>query len=67
MATISEDYNIEIPKSIRDALGLRPGQKVDFIRVGNTFRLVRLKGIESLRGILKGADLSDYRDEDDRL
>ncbi len=66
-ARVSEDYTVEIPRDVREALGLEPGQEVDFIRVGDSVRLIRRKGIHALRGILKGFDLSDYRDEEDRM
>ena len=62
---ISEDFKIEIPIEVRDAMKLEVGQEVAWLPVGNTFRLVRVKTLQELRGTLKG-DWSDYRDETDR-
>ncbi len=62
--TIDNDFRIEIPEEIREALQLQPGQEVGFVRVGHSVRLVKVRTLNELRGTLKG-DWSDYRDEED--
>lgn len=62
--TISSRYQIVIPKEIRDALGLKPGQKVQAIRRGQRIELVPLRPLEELRGFLRGIDTMVARDED---
>jgi AbrB family looped-hinge helix DNA binding protein len=64
--TISPKYQIVIPKSIRESLGLRPGQKVQTIQYGDRVELVPLVPIEQMRGFLRGID-TDVPREDDRL
>ncbi len=61
--TIGEDYSIRLPRWVCELLDLRPGDEVRFISRGGSTELVKAGGIGSLRGILKGCDLSDYREE----
>lgn len=62
---LSSKGQIVIPKEVRDTLGLKPGQVVVFVTVGNTVSLVPQKDITELRGIAKGRDISNYRDRSD--
>jgi hypothetical protein len=44
-----------MPLSVRNALGLRPGAKVDFVPEGDGFRLVALKtDVATLKGRFAG-------------
>ena len=63
--TISPKYQVVIPKDIRDALGLRPGQKIQAIQYGDRVELVPLVPISQMRGFLAGID-TDVPREDDR-
>jgi len=62
---LSSKGQIVIPKEVRETLGLKPGQTVVFVTVGNTVTLVPQRDISDLRGIIKGADISNYRDRSD--
>jgi AbrB family looped-hinge helix DNA binding protein len=64
--TISPKYQVVIPKSIREALGLRPGQKVQVIPYGSRVELVPVVPVTQLRGFLRGID-TDVPREADRL
>lgn len=64
--TVSPKYQVVIPKAIRDALGLRPGQKIQAIQYGDRVELVPLLPIKDMRGFLKGID-TDVPREGDRL
>jgi AbrB family looped-hinge helix DNA binding protein len=64
--TISPKYQVVIPKSIREALGLRPGQKVQVIQYGSRVELVPVVPVKQLRGFLRGID-TDVPREADRL
>ena len=66
VTTLSAKFQISIPKQIRTEMGLKAGQKLAFIRIGNTLRLVPQKSIGDLFGIAKGANTDGYRDRDDR-
>jgi AbrB family looped-hinge helix DNA binding protein len=64
--TISPKYQIVIPKSIRESLKLRPGQKVQAIQYGDRVELVPLVPVSEMRGFLHGMD-GDFQREKDRL
>jgi AbrB family looped-hinge helix DNA binding protein len=64
--TLSPKYQVVIPKTIREALGLRPGQKIRAIRYGNRVELIPVRSIDEARGSLAGIDTRVER-EPDRL
>lgn len=61
-ATLSSKYQISIPKDVREALGLRPGQKLVFLNTGTSIKLVPQSNMKDLFGLAKGANGDDYRD-----
>jgi len=64
--TVSPKYQVVIPKEIRDALKLRPGQKMRVIEYDGRIEMIPDRDISELRGFLKGID-TDIRRESDRL
>ena len=62
--TVSPKYQIVIPKSIRDALKLRPGQKMRVIEYDGRIELIPDRDISELRGFLKGIDTRLEREKD---
>ena len=62
--TISPTFRVVIPKRIRDALRLRPGQKVLALHVDDRVELVPLLEPEARRGFLRGIDTDVPRDAD---
>jgi AbrB family looped-hinge helix DNA binding protein len=66
-AIISPKFQIVIPKEIRERLDLRPGQVVSLIARDGFVNLVPQRPIGELRGLLKGADTTGYRDKTDRF
>ena len=64
--TLSPKYQVVIPLEIRTALRLKPGQKIQAIRVGETISLVPVKPMEEYEGCLPGIDTTVER-EPDRL
>ncbi len=66
-ATLSSEYQLAIPKAIREELGLQAGQKFAVITKGDVIELVPLHSLKSARGMLKGADPTGYRDRKDRI
>jgi antitoxin PrlF len=55
MATMTSKGQITVPKEVRDALGLKAGTRVSFIRDASGDYLIRAKtgSIRDLRGMLK--------------
>lgn len=64
--TVSPKFQVVIPKVIREAMAIMPGQKVQVVRYQNRIELIPIKSIESARGFLPGIDTTVER-EDDRL
>ena len=62
--TISPKYQVVIPKEIRDALHLQPGEKLQVFRYQNRLEFVPVKDIKKMRGFLKGIDTKMERDKD---
>ncbi len=64
--TISPKYQVVIPKTIREQLGLVPGQKVQAIAYDGRIQYIPIRSARELRGILRGLDADFERDEHDR-
>jgi len=64
--TISPKFQVVIPKRIREAMALRPGQRLLAVQVGDRIELVPLADARSRRGSLRGID-TDVPREDDRV
>ena len=62
--TVSPKYQVVIPRAIRDALGVRPGQKVQVIGYGGRIELIPLRPIKETRGFLRGIDTTVERETD---
>ena len=64
--TVSPKFQVVIPKNIREALRLRPGQKMKVIEYEGRIELIPDRDISELKGFLKGID-TDFVREGDRL
>jgi AbrB family looped-hinge helix DNA binding protein len=62
--TVSPKYQIVIPKAVREALHLRPGQKMQVIEYAGRVELIPERDIKELRGFLKGINTKFKREED---
>jgi AbrB family looped-hinge helix DNA binding protein len=63
---ISSKYQVVIPRSVREALQLKPGQKIHVIAYGDRIELVPERSIKQMRGFLKGINTT-VECEADRL
>lgn len=64
--TISPKFQVVIPQKVREAMGLRSGEKAKVFSFRNRIEIVPARDIRALRGYLKGIDTSILR-EGDRL
>jgi len=64
--TVSPKYQVVIPKIIREALHLRPGQKMQVIEYAGRIELIPERDIKELRGFLKGIN-TEFKREEDRV
>lgn len=62
--TVSPKFQIVIPKSIREILHLRPGQKLQIMEYAGRVELIPERDIKELRGFLKGINTALMREED---
>lgn len=62
--TISPKFQVVIPKAIREALQLRPGQKVQAIAYEGRIELIPVRRAKDLRGFLRGIDTTVDREGD---
>ena len=64
--TVSPKYQVVIPKTVRDSLNLRPGQKMQVIEYAGRIELVPERDIKELRGFVKGIN-TEFKREEDRV
>ena len=64
--TVSPKYQVVIPKNIRKALKLRPGQKMKIVEYDGRIELIPDRHISELKGFLKGMN-TDFEREEDRV
>lgn len=62
--TVSPKYQVVLPREVREAMGIRPGQKVVVFRYENRIELIPVKNAREMRGFLKGIDTRVQRDRD---
>jgi len=62
--TVSPKYQVVIPKSVREKLQLRPGQKMQVIEYNGRIEFIPERDIAELRGFLKGMNTEFEREED---
>ena len=64
IVTVSPKFQVVIPREIREALGLAPGQKLQAFAFDGRVEFVPVKPARALRGFARGIDTSVPRDED---
>jgi len=62
--TLSPKFQIVIPKHIREALKLEPGNKFNLIEYDGRIEMVPLRKPRELRGFLRGIETNVAREED---
>ena len=62
--TVSPKYQVVIPKPIREALNLRPGQRMQVIEHDGRIEFIPERDLKELRGFLKGINTEFEREED---
>jgi AbrB family looped-hinge helix DNA binding protein len=65
--TISPKYQVVIPKSVREQLGLLPGQEVHVLAYRDRIEFIPVRPIKEMRGMLAGIDTNFERDREDRV
>jgi AbrB family looped-hinge helix DNA binding protein len=65
--TVSSKFQVVIPKSIRDTLQLKPGQKMRVIEYDGRIEMIPDREISELRGFVKGINTDIHRENDNLL
>jgi AbrB family looped-hinge helix DNA binding protein len=64
VVTVSPKFQVVIPLEIRQALGLKPGQKIEAMQYLDRIEFVPVRTLKTMRGFLRGIDTSVPRDRD---
>lgn len=62
--TVSPKFQVVIPLSVRQAMGLVPGVRLQVVHFEDRIEMIPLRSSKSLRGSLRGIDTSVPRDGD---
>jgi AbrB family looped-hinge helix DNA binding protein len=63
---ISPKFQVVIPKKLREALRLSPGQRVQMVVYGDRIEMIPLRKLSEMKGFLKGIDTA-VEGEPDRV
>ena len=66
-STLSSKYTITIPKTVREQMAWRPGQKIAFLVKPGGVLMVRIPERDEVAGMAPGANVEGYRDRKDRF
>ena len=61
---VSPKYQVVIPRAVRAALGIQPGQKMQVIQYEDRIELIPIRPTREMRGFLKGIDTTIEREPD---
>lgn len=64
VVTVSPKYQVVIPKRVRKALKITPGQKVRVLMYENRIQMIPIVAMQEIRGFVKGIDTNVERDGD---
>ena len=67
VVTLSSKFQVVIPQDVRKKLGLKPGQKIVVVEKDGVVHLIPRRAIKQMRGFVKGLDIQNLRDEEDRI
>jgi len=62
--TVSPKFQVVIPREVREALAIQPGEKLQVFQYENRIELIPVRPIREMRGFLKGIDTTVERDPD---
>jgi AbrB family looped-hinge helix DNA binding protein len=62
--TVSSRFQVVIPRRVREALAIRPGEKVQVIPYENRIEFIPVRSLRRMRGFLCGIDTDVPREAD---
>jgi AbrB family looped-hinge helix DNA binding protein len=64
VVTLSPKYQVVIPRAIREALGLKPGQKIQALLYEDRIEFIPVRPMRRMRGFLRGMNTCVRREKD---
>jgi len=61
---ISPKYQVVIPKDVRNAMDLKPGQQIQILQYQDRIEMIPHKNISDMKGFLKGINTEINRESD---
>ena len=65
--TVSSQYQVVIPKKVREKANIKPGIKLQMVVLNGIIQLVPVIAIRKMRGYFKGREIEYAREKKDRL
>lgn len=56
--TVSPSFQVVIPRAIRDAMDIRPGQRIHALQYEDRIELIPLRSMRQARGMYRGIDMN---------
>ena len=63
---VSKKYQVVIPERLREQANIRPGDKLVAIAKHGILQYVPVRSIKETKGMIRGLDTTDLRDESER-
>ena len=64
--TLSPKFQVVIPRAVREALHLTPGEKLRVLRYADRVEFIPVRPIQQMRGFLRGMDTTLEREDGGR-
>ncbi len=64
---VSSNYQVAIPKEVRESANLKIGQELQIVSKGGVITLIPDRPLSSLRGFAKGIRTDNVREKKDRV
>ncbi|MGA9854579.1 MAG: AbrB/MazE/SpoVT family DNA-binding domain-containing protein [Gammaproteobacteria bacterium] len=61
--TVSPKYQVVIPSALHQALGIRPGQKIEVLAYERRLEFAPMRPMNTMRGFLPGLDTEVARED----